>query len=99
MDHTLGKSTKCNVFVFVPPEAVQDRLKGSTVSRLVLSLYKLILTQKFPEPSDRRVEVQIDYPDLPQCTYERTVPEAERRQNHIKEVDSNYTVVLDCLKE
>ena len=91
--------------VFMPPEAVRDRPvyteKIDCFSFGVITLQ--MLTRKFPKPGDRTKEVEIMQPGLPNGTVaEIRVPEIERRQNHISEVDPNHTllrVTLDCLKD
>ena len=91
--------------VFMPPEAVRDRPvyteKIDCFSFGVITLQ--MLTRKFPKPGDRTKEVEITQPGLPSGTVaEIRVPEIERRQNHIGEVDPNHTllrVTLDCLKD
>ena len=90
--------------VFMPPEAVQDRPhyseKIDCFSFGVITLQ--ILTQKFPQPGDRRKKVEVIYPELRSGRFEMIVSEIERRQNHISEVDPNHTllqVTLDCLKD
>ena len=90
--------------VFMPPEAVREKPvyteKIDCFSFGVITLQ--IITQKFPEPGNRRQEIELNNPDLPCGTYERIVPETERRQNHISLVDSNHTllqIILDCLKD
>ena len=90
---------------FMPPEAVQDRPdyteKIDCFSFGVITLQ--ILTRKFPKPGDRAIQVEITQPGLPSGTVaDIRVPEVERRQNHINEVDPNHTllhVTLDCLKD
>ena len=90
--------------VFMPPEAVREEPvyteKIDCFSFGVITLQ--IVTQKFPKPGKRRQEIQLNNPDLPCGTYERILPETERRQNHISLVDSNHTllkIILDCLKD
>ena len=91
--------------VFMPPEAVRDRPvyteKIDCFSFGVITLQ--MLTRKFPKPGDRTKEVEITQPGLPSGTVaEIRVPEIERRQNHIGEVDPNHAllrVTLDCLKD
>ena len=61
-----------------------------------------ILTRLFPKPGDRLQEVEINHPGLRTGTVLVRVPEVERRQNHIGEVDPNHPllpVALDCLKD
>ena len=91
--------------VFMPPEAVRDRpVYTEKIDCFSLGVITLqMLTRKFPKPGDRTKEVEITQPGLPSGTVaEIRVPEIERRQNHIGEVDPNHTllrVTLDCLKD
>ena len=90
--------------VYMPPEAVQDKPvyteKIDCFSFGVITVQ--ILTRRFPEPGDRRKEIQINHPGLPSGKVEVLVPEAERRQNHISRIDPNDTflpIALNCLKD
>ena len=91
--------------VFMPPEAVQDEPvyteKIDCFSFGVITLQ--ILTRQFPKPGNRRKRIEISHPGLPSGTMaEVPIPEIERRQNHIGEIDPNHSllqVVLDCLKD
>ena len=92
--------------VFMPPEAVQDKPvyteKIDCFSFGVISLQ--ILTRKFPKPGDRRRQIHvIDQPGMPNVTVaEVLIPETERRQNHIAEVDPNHSllhIIFDCIKD
>ena len=90
--------------VFMPPEAVRDKPvyteKIDCFSFGAITLQ--ILTQKFPQPGDRRKVIEISHPDLPGGIAEVPVSEIERRQNHISEVDPDHPllqVALDCLKD
>ena len=91
--------------VFMPPEAVRDRpVYTEKIDCFSLGVITLqMLTRKFPKPGNRTKEVKITQPGLPSGTFaEIRVPEIERRQNHISEVDPNHTllqVTLDCLKD
>ena len=92
--------------VYMPPEAVQEEPvyteKIDCFSFGVIIIQ--ILSQQFPEPSNRKKKVSIsNHPDLPSDTVaDVPVPEVERRQNHICTIDPNHTllqVALDCLKD
>ena len=89
--------------VYMPPEAVQDRPvyteKIDCFSFGVIVVQ--IATREFPKPGDRRKRIQINQPRLPPIV-EVSVPEIERRQNHISQIDPNNTllpIALDCLKD
>ena len=88
--------------VYMPPEAVQDKPvyteKIDCFSFGVITIQ--ILTQEFPKPGDRQMTV--DDPRFPQGALKLCVPEIERRQNHICQVDLNHPllpIALDCLKD
>ena len=88
--------------VYMPPEAVQDKPvyteKIDCFSFGVLTIQTL--TREFPKPGDRTVT--INDPRYPQGALKLCVPEIERRQNHINQVDPNdplLPIALDCLKD
>ena len=98
--------TKCpGTEVYMPPEAVQEEPvyteKIDCFSFGVIALQ--ILSRHFPEPSNRKKRVPINLPGLPSDTMvEVPIPETERRQNHIREIDPNHPllqVALDCLND
>ena len=89
--------------VYMPPEAVKDKPayteKIDCFSFGVIAVQ--IVTRQFPKPGDRRKEIQFNQPGLPPIV-EMLVPELERRQNHISDIDPNHPlkqVALDCLKD
>ena len=98
-------STMCpGTDVYMPPEAVQDKPvyteKIDCFSFGVITLQ--ILTRLFPKPGDRMQKVELNYPGLPRGTLMVQVPEADRRQNHVSQVDPDHPllpVILDCLKD
>ena len=98
-------STMCpGTDVYMPPEAVQDKPvyteKIDCFSFGVITLQ--ILTRLFPKPGDRMQKVELNHPGLPRGTLMVQVPEADRRQNHISQVDPDHPllpVILDCLKD
>ena len=84
--------------VYMPPEAVQDKPiyteKIDCFSFGVLVVQ--IMTQLFPEPGDRRKEVEIENVGI----LEKRISELERRQNHISKIDPNHpllAITLECL--
>ena len=90
--------------VYMPPEAVQDKPvyteKIDCFSFGVIIVQ--ILTRQFPKPGDRLQEVELNHPGIRAQTVLVHVPEVERRQNHISQVDPNHSllpVALDCLKD
>ena len=85
---------------YMPPEAVKD--KPVYTEKIDCFSFGVIIvqtiTRQFPKPGDCRKEIQ---PGLPPIV-EVPVPEIERRQNHIGEIDPNHPlkhVVLYCLKD
>ena len=90
--------------VYMPPEAVQDKPvyteKIDCFSFGVIIVQ--ILTRQFPKPGDRLQEIELNHPGLRAGTVLVRVPEVERRQNHICQVDPNHAllpIALDCLKD
>ena len=88
--------------VYMPPEAVQDKPvyteKIDCFSFGVITIQTL--TKMFPKPGGRMITV--DDPRYPQAALKMCVPEIERRQNHISQIDPNHSllpVALDCLKD
>ena len=90
--------------VYMPPEAVQDepvyteKIDCFSFGIIIVQ----ILTRQFPKPGNRRQEVEINHPGLPQGTVEVRITEVNRRQNHISQVDPNHPllpIALDCLKD
>ena len=90
--------------VYMPPEALQDKPvyteKIDCFSFGVIIVQ--ILTREFPNPGDRLQEVELNHPGLPKRKLLMQIPEIERRQNHISQIDEDHTLVpvaLACLKD
>ena len=90
--------------VYMPPEAVKEQplysMKIDCFSFGVILLQ--ILTRKFPRPEDRLKKMELDGPGMSKVTAFVPVPECERRQEHISEVDPGnplLQIALDCLKD
>ena len=90
--------------VYMPPEAVDDQAvytkKGDVFSFGVNVVQ--ILSRKFPDPDDRFKKVAISHPQYSSQDVRVRVPETERRNSHIKEIDSKHPllpIALDCLKD
>jgi hypothetical protein len=88
----------------MPPEAVQD--KPVYTEKIDCFSFGVIvvqmLTRQFPKPDDRMQRVEMNHPALPRGTLMVCVPEVDRRQNHISQIDPNNTllpIALDCLKD
>jgi leucine-rich repeat kinase 1/leucine-rich repeat kinase 2 len=86
--------------VYMPPEAVKDRPvyteKIDCFSFGVIAIQTM--TQLFPQPGDRRRELEIENVGL----VEKRISEKERRQNHIHKIDPSHPLLataLDCLKD
>jgi serine/threonine protein kinase len=98
-------STMCpGTDVYMPPEAVQD--KPVYTEKIDCFSFGVIivqtLTRKFPRPGDRFQEVEFNHPGLPSGRVCVCVPEIDRRQNHISQVDPNHSllpIALNCLKD
>ena len=90
--------------VYMPPEAVDENpvylLYTEKIDCFSFGvLIVQVLTRKFPRPGDRQVTV--NDPRYPR-KLRMSVPEIERRQNHISQVDQNHPllqIALDCLKD
>ena len=90
--------------VYVPPEAVQDKPvyteKIDCFSFGVIIVQ--ILTQKFPKPGDRLQEVEFSHPGLPPGRILVQLPEINRQQNHINQINPDHPlliIALNCLKD
>ena len=90
--------------VYMPPEAVQDKPvcteKIDCFSFGVIIVQ--ILTRQFPKPGDRLERIELNHPGLHKGSVLVEVPEIDRRQNHISQVDPNHSllpIALDCLKD
>jgi hypothetical protein len=90
--------------VYMPPEAVQD--KPVYTEKIDCFSFGVVIVQllarQFPKPDDRMQQVEINHPGLPRGTLMVCVPEVDRRQNHISQIDPNNTllpIALDCLKD
>ena len=90
--------------VYMPPEAVQD--KPVYTEKIDCFSFGVIivqtLTRQFPKPGDRLQEVELNHPGLQKRKLLMQIPEVERRQNHISQVDPNHSllpIALDCLKD
>ena len=88
--------------IYMPPEAFQDKPvyteKIDCFSFGVITIQTL--TREFPKPGDRLVT--INDPRYPQGALKLCVPEIERRQNDICQVDPNnplLPIALDRLKD
>ena len=91
--------------VYMPPEAIQDRpVYTEMIDCFSFGVITVqILMRQFPEPGDRRKEIQINHPGLPSgSVVEVCISEIERRQNHIGHIDPNHNllpITTDCLKD
>ena len=90
--------------VYMSPEAVQEqpnyteKIDCFSFGVLIIQL----LTRQFPNPGDRIKKVEISHPGLPRGTVMVCIPEIDRRQNHINQIDPNNTllpIALNCLKD
>ena len=90
--------------VYMPPEAVKD--DPVYTEKIDCFSFGVIIvqtsTRQFPKPGNRRQEIKINHPGVPQGLVEVRVAEVDRRRNHISQVDPNYPllpIALDCLKD
>ena len=86
--------------VYMPPEAVKD--KPVYTERIDCFSFGVIavqiMTRLFPQPGDRRKEVEVEGLGL----LEKRISEHERRQNHISKIDPHHplrAIALNCLKD
>ena len=86
--------------VYMPPEAVKDKpvytKKIDCFSFGVITVQ--IMTRLFPQPGDRRKEVEIENVGI----LEKRISEHERRRNHIVKIDPNnplLAIALSCLQD
>ena len=98
--HTMCPGTD----VYMPPEAIDDHPvyteKIDCFSFGVIIVQ--ILTQKFPAPGDRYEIIEINLPQIRGRKVRVNIPEVDRRQNHIKEIDPVNPLLiisLDCLRD
>ena len=97
--------TMCpGTLAYMPPEALDDppvyTNKLDCFSFGVLDIQ--ILTRQFPDPTQRFKTIEINDPQFPTGTIKVPVPELERRQTHIRQVNPAHPVLpvaLDCLKD
>ena len=97
--------TMCpGTLAYMPPEALDDppvyTNKLDCFSFGVLEIQ--ILTRQFPDPTQRFKTIEISDPRVPHGTVKVPVPEVERRQSHIDQVNSAHPllpVALNCLKD
>ena len=85
--------------VYMPPEAVKDKPvcsdKVDCFSFGVITLQ--IMTQLFPQPGDRRKELNVYI-----GVFDMRISERERRKNHISRIDPNHpllAITLECVKD
>ena len=88
--------------VYMPPEAVDDPpLYTEKIDCFSFGVILIqILTKQFPAPTARKKKMKIDHPALGATVVEVPVPEIERRQDHIKKIDSSHpllSIALECL--
>ena len=97
--------TMCpGTLAYMPPEALDNppvytnKLDCFSFGELDIQ----ILTRQFPDPTQRFKTIEINDPRFPTGTVKVPVPETERRQSHIGQVNPAHPllpVALDCLKD
>ena len=82
--------------VYMPPEAVKDKPvyteKIDCFSFGVLAVQ--VMTRLFPQPGDRRKEIEIEHVGL----VEKRICERERRQSHIRKIEKSHPLLVIALK-
>ena len=104
-NHRMTPMTMCpGTQAYMPPEALDDPPvytdKLDCFSFGVLDIQ--ILTRQFPDMTKRFKTIEIDDPRFPTGQIKVPVPEVERHQSHIEQVDPAHPllpVALDCLKD
>ena len=90
--------------VYMPPEAVRaqpvydEKVDCFSFGVMIVQ----ILSRQFPNPGDRLKTVRINDPPFYGGEVDVRVPEIERRQNHISQLDSDQPlmkIAFDCLKD
>lgn len=88
---------------YMPPEAKKsparytDKLDCFSFGVAVIQ----ILTRKFPNPGNAHKEIKIQEGNGARIVLD-AIPEVQRRQNHIRKIDSNHpllSIALACLKD
>lgn len=87
--------------VYMPPEALDDpptyTEKMDCFSLGVIMVQ--ILSQRFPSPTARKKKVKIENPGLLEgVMVDVPVPEVERRQEHIKKINSSHPLLSAMIK-
>lgn len=90
--------------VYMPPESVDDKpLYTEKIDCFSFGVIIIqILTQIFPNPGDRNKIIEIYHPQVQGRKVKVSIPEVERRQNHISLVDPNHPllqIAFGCLKD
>ena len=90
--------------VYMPPEAIQDQpIYTEKIDCFSFGVIVVqVLTRRFPIPGDRMQKVEMNHPGLPTGTLMVCIPEVDRRQDHISQIDPNNSllpIALDCLKD
>ena len=90
--------------VYMPPESVDDKpLYTEKIDCFSFGVIIIqILTQQFPNPGDRNKIIEIYHPQVQGRKVKVSIPEVERRQNHISLVDPNHPllqIAFGCLKD
>ena len=90
--------------VYMPPEAVQvqpvynEKVDCFSFGVVIVQM----LSRQFPKPGDRLKKVCTNDPQFHGGEVEVRVPEIERRENHISQIDHNQPllqIALNCLKD
>lgn len=90
--------------VYMPPESVDDNpLYSEKIDCFAFGVIIVqLLTQLFPKPDERYKIIEIYHPQIHGRKVKVSVPEVDRRQNHISLIDPKHPllrIALDCLKD
>ena len=89
---------------YMPPETTKSRpvytakIDCFAIGVLIIQM----LTREFPTPTDRRISLQVDLPQVTSGRVEIKVSEIKRRESHISQIDPKHPllpIALDCLKD
>ena len=90
--------------VYMPPESVEDKpIYTEKIDCFSFGIIVVqLLTRQFPQPEERYKIIEIYHPQIHGRKVKVSIPEIERRQNHISIIDPKHPILqiaLDCLKD
>ena len=101
LENYLTYTTCPGTDVYMPPKAVKEKaMYTEKIDRFSFGVVVIqILTREFPAPQERFMSVNDSLYSRP---IQMTVPEVERRQNHLTKVNSKHPLkplILNCLSK